>query len=253
MHKRPAGNYKPIIFCRASHPQRETDRSDGMEKLKVQAIVTDGDGTLWPGSVAAYIGKRYLAWKLASADLHAFGNGLLGAKEVKGIIKEAGADGNAEAMRRFYEVLMSVGMGDERSMYRYASSYIARHRIGAVWELIGGVREGSTVILSTIGGSTSSRAAADQLGIDHIISNRDLFSGPDGRLTGIELRVRNGEEKRHEAMMLLDEREMDPSKCAAIGDSMGDVPTLMSVGLRYASPHATDDVKKVPGIRLLRR
>ncbi len=225
-----------------------------MERVKADAIVSDGDGTLWRGSAAAGIGKYYMAWELYSRDFGAVMKGWNGAREVKRIVADFGADGNAEALKRFYEVLMSVGLGDERGMYKYARRYISWHRISAVQELINAVGEEPAVILSTIDGSTAARAAADHFkNIDHIISNIDLFDGRNGMLSGVRLVVRNGEEKRHEAMGLLDRLGLDPSRCAAIGDSDGDVPTLKSVGLRYASPFANEAVMRVPGIRLLRR
>lgn len=137
-------------------------------------------------------------------------------------------------------------------MEKYAIQYMHKHHIESVEEFLGSKRNWATPrILSTIGGSSAAYAAFKYFGIDYSISNEDKF-GPDYKLIGVDLLIKNGEEKLSATIKLLDKLGIKITECSAVGDSSNDIPILKSVRFRYASPFATEDVKKLPNIVQLR-
>lgn len=222
-----------------------------MRKLKVDALIADLDNTLCEGRVAQGIGKSYLVRELLRGNFDTFSEGWKGAKRVRAVVKAAGVNGEAEGLREFYAVLTSLGVGEKHEMYRFARKYVGDYAIREVQAFMKDVANGTPKILSTVGGSTAAIAAGTYFGIAHTVSNKDLFS-PDGRLSGVKLLIRNGEEKLSATEELLEQMNIRLSRCVVIGDSAVDIPLLKAAGLGYASPFATEEVRNVPGVTQLR-
>src|SRR5580704_5422274 len=113
-----------------------------MEKTKAQAIILDGDGTLWRGRVAAGIGKAYMIREALHGHFGTVKQGYVGAKKVKGIVVTAGADGESVGLAAFYGVLKETGLGTKEEMRKYALKYIRSHTVKEVEEFLSQNRDG---------------------------------------------------------------------------------------------------------------
>jgi len=124
---------------------------------KVQAVVVDGDNTLWKHGVAEGIGRSYLIRELKNGNLGTFFRGFKGAIEVKRTVaKLGGAEGEAEGMKLFYQVLVDNGLGTYREMSALARKHIDRNSIESVSDLVLDKLENRVpVFLSTMSGTTS--------------------------------------------------------------------------------------------------
>jgi hydroxymethylpyrimidine pyrophosphatase-like HAD family hydrolase len=214
------------------------------------AIIVAGNNTLWRGNVAAGIRKEYVIRRALAFDFAAVKASLRGTKHVKEVVKASGVNGEAEGLKALYQVLTENGMGRESEMRAYAYKYIRRHEITAVRAIIVDAKPDILTHLATIGGSTAANVAETYFNIFHCVSNRDIFQ--DGWLAGIELLVRNGEEKLSATVSRLEEFNLKIERCAVIGASEEDIPLLKAAGQRFASPMANDEVKRIPGITQIR-
>src|SRR5271157_2403540 len=112
-----------------------------MNGRRTRAIIVND--ALCSGRVADGIGKAYLIRELrrgvsefdiknplqsfvdgTKKGFHNFGVGWKGKKEVLQTVVDNGAKGEAMGLRRFYEVLMSVGLGQQDEMREFALEYI---------------------------------------------------------------------------------------------------------------------------------
>lgn len=217
-----------------------------MPQTKVEAIVADGDDTLWKGRVAEGIGKAYLLGELRTFHLGTFVAGLKCARRVSETTRNKGVNREIEGLKSFYNSLVENGLGTEQTMYRYAGRYIQRHRLTAVSVFLG--QFDCPKFLATVGGSTAATAAAEIFGFKEFISNRDLFEQDSHKLRGIKIDVRNGEDKYRQTVKMLERHNLRLEKCDVVGNDMLDVPILQAAHQPYASPLATEEVKRIKGI-----
>lgn len=227
-----------------------------MEMKKAKALVVDGCGTSWEGRVGSGIGEAILKREFLHGHLRNVIEGVRGRTEVKRIVKEKGVNGEAEGLKKFYEILVRLGLGERYEMSRYAHDYIGEHINLGVWSIVNIFDSNAPRILSTIGGSTAANAALHYFNFTHVLSNIDVFANPDiftlGRkLKGVELRIMNGEQKLAVTSALLDGFGIKIGDCAVIGDGISAVPLLRSAGLPIGVHNSIDEVKGIKGITMM--
>lgn len=260
------------------------------ETTKVQAVIVDGDNTLWRGRAAEGIGKAYLLRELKHFHLPTFFRGLEGAKQVNAIVREVGGvEGEMQGQKRFYEILVENGLGTKKGMYQYASRYIDSHLVWNVSDLLyKNLDQEIPVFLATASGTSAASYAISRLeyiqgrelrmaavecidltdrGVENAIKmsqsmfkkfrlangvfNSETFD-KDGRLTGIEMTITTGENKLAATVTMLDKFNIRVGDCMMVGDSGLDVPLLKSAKVAIASPFANEEVKAVKGIMPIR-
>lgn len=256
-----------------------------MDTTKVQAVIVDGDKTLWRGRAAEGIGKAYLLEELRHLHFSTFIRGVKGAKEVKAIVRDVGGVvGEIQGQKRFYEVLVENGLGTKEGMYKHARGHIDSHIIESVNDLVyKNLEQGIPVFLATASGTSAASYAIRRLeyiqgrevrmaavesdmsdsGVESAINlslkafnkfrladgvfNTETFDENE-KLTGIEMTITTGENKLAATVAMLDKFNIRVGDCMMVGDSGLDVPLLRSAKVAIASPFANEEVKAVKGI-----
>lgn len=218
-----------------------------------KAIIVDYDKTFVDDRIAAAIGKAYILRELKHGHFLNFMHGVQGSKRVMEVVKAEGENGNAEGLKAFYDVLIGMGLGKKDEIREFAARYLRKHQIEAVGEFLYWTDVTLPRILATTGGSTAAQLAAKAFDFEHVIANEDLFDDHGG-LTGVKLTIRNGRDKRDAVLDLLRTLEIPIEKCVMIGDGQDDIPLFMAVPpeRRFASPLASEEVRRIPGITVLR-
>ncbi len=208
----------------------------------IDAVVTDGDGTLWKGAVSAAIGKEYLSKALRDRDVVTFVSGVLGAAQVVFMSEFRGPAGSVNGQKKFYDTLIANGIGMRNEMRTFASQHIRKNTIEKVESIIRyHTLWNIPTFLSTMAGSTAAEYAVESLSLAGAVSNVDMFDDI-GKLVGFSVTMHNGEEKLAKTESMLDKYNIRLNNCMAIGDSANDIPLLMSAKIAVASPFASDEV-----------
>ena len=203
---------------------------------RTRMVFYDGDDTLWKGMIAEGIGKGFMIEALRRGDLGVVGAGILGSLEVKGMLRN-GKD--ADALRRFYDILIENGLGDEVDIRRLARTYIRTHELGEVSGLRREVDLPS--ILITKGGSTGADVAAGYFKMERYVANEDMFDARM-RINGVNLKVRNGRDKLMLAIEIAGSLD-EIKRSTVIGNDDADILLMSEAGFSVASPYATKEVK----------
>lgn len=213
-------------------------------RTRAHAIVTDGDRTLWPKNSAEHgIGLPYIIREFKRLHIPTGVDGVRGYLEVKRAVKanpKMDRDG-AAGLQIFYARLNKAGIGREGEMEEMAYQYVLSHRLFTTWEIVTGFENRFYV---SCNGSSVAKAANRIYKFKDYTSNIDVF-GPTGLITGVEVRMGDGEAKAREAFDMLTRRGLSLKKSAYVGDSDSDIPALKEAGFPVASPLATDEVKAV--------
>ncbi len=208
----------------------------------IDAVVTDGDGTLWKGAVSAAIGKEYLLKALRDRDIATFASGILGAAQVMLMSEFRGPAGSVDSQKKFYDTLIANGIGMRNEMRTFASRHIRKNTIDKVENVVRYYTLWNTpTFLSTMAGSTAAECVVESLSLTESVSNVDIFDNI-GKLVGFSVTMRNGEEKLAKTESMLDKYNIRLDNCMVIGDSANDIPLLMSAKIAVASPFASDKV-----------
>jgi len=148
-----------------------------MNNTKVQALVVDGDNTLWRGRAAEGIGKRYLLRELKRLHLPTFYRGYKGAKEVMAIVKElGGVEGEMKGQKRFYEVLIENDLGRKDEMRAFVEDFMKGHLVNQVCLLvIQNGQRGIPVFLTTASGTTAAEYTTQYFSMKDRVSNTEIF------------------------------------------------------------------------------
>ncbi len=208
----------------------------------IDAVVTDGDNTLWKGRVGTAIGREYLAMAMREKNVPAFVNGALNAAQVLLMAKFLGPEGVSKGQKRFYDTLIANGIGRKEEMHTFAGRHIRDNIIEKVESIVRYYTMADMpVFLSTMAGSTAAEYAAGSFGLSGSVSNIERFDN-DGRLVEFSIAMSNGEEKLASTEKALDKYNIRLSECMVIGDSIADIPMLMSAKIAIASPLASEEV-----------
>ena len=208
----------------------------------IDAVVTDGDGTLWKGAVSAAIGKEYLLKALRDKDIATFVSGILGAARVVSISTFHDHEGSVKGQKTFYDTLIANGIGMKNEMRTFARQHIRKNIIEKIENMIRYYTLWNTpTFLSTMAGSTAAEYAVENLNLTESVSNVDMFDDT-GKLVGFSVAMHNGEEKLAKTESMLDKYNIKLDNCIVIGNSANDIPLLMSAKIAVASPFASDKV-----------
>lgn len=222
-----------------------------------QALIVDGDNTLWQGRTAEGIGKALFTQEAKRLHLRKLLRGLRGRKEIEEILRTVGGvEGDIRGLERFYQLLLENEVGDLEHMYRYAGRYIRAHLIDSVSALVRTeLLSGRPVFLTTASGDATARYVerdlytiplADSCHNEEVYDNR-------GRLVGFRLPIFDGETKLHTTEEMAGRHGLRLSDCTVVGNDALDVPLLRAAGEAFYSPYATDEVKAIKGIKEIRR
>jgi hypothetical protein len=218
---------------------------------KKQGFVSDADNTLYRGRwVEGGLGYKLIreAW-----DAHNYGlvfRGVWGAAQVKLLLRKEKLNVTREVdgLKLFYGILVRNGLGDCTQMAAYARSYISQNYINSAQCLLNQLPNGMPKIIVTLGGDTGAGVSKWLFNFNGAVSNTDLFY-PNGRLAGIKVDIRTGEDKARAAWKAAKQFGIELSNCAVMGDGLADIQMLMDSGLPIASPYADPEVlKAVPNI-----
>ncbi len=206
----------------------------------MKGVVIDGDRTAWKGNAAEMgIGIPYILSALRRVNLVTATKGIRGYFEVKKLVKSLPAEErDVKGLILFYRKLSESKLGRPTEMYLMAQSYLQTHRIKESWQILMGFT--GPRFLASMNGSNVALAASAIFRFDDFVSNQDLFEG--GRLSGVSVRMRNGEDKLREVSNMLSKLGIRLNQCFAIGDSITDIPMLREAGLAIASPFATPEI-----------
>lgn len=216
---------------------------------KSQAIIVDGDNTLWKGIATKEIGKRYLISEARHLHLCTVISGLKASRRIGKLISER-SESEVAALPEFYRLLTENNLGVKEEMFRYSNEFIKKNKIKVVTNLLEQVSDFKPIILVTGASSTVAEAAKSNFRIDHYISNIDLFDR--GKLVGVKMLINTAEDKLTAVNAVLETLDMRIDRCTAIGDSRLDVAVLKAAGCRIASPLANKEVLSIKGIVPLR-
>ncbi len=219
---------------------------------KAKALLLDGDGTIWKGSVSKGIGIGYLMRSAAALNVGSFKSLVRGAREIsRRISNSSDPECLSKGLEELYALLSRNNLGTKSEMMAFSVSYINRHTIPEMRYLMHEVSRTRPLFLITISGSTSSIAAKSALPLTDFVSNEDIFND-SGKLTGVNLIVRNGDDKVAKTHYLLKKYGLQIRDCAAFGDGEVDMPLLKAAKISVASPYAQDAVKGETDFVMLR-
>lgn len=227
-----------------------------------EALLCDGDDSLWKKKITEGICKDYLSDELADAlnsvislnfdagkdHLAKFYNGAVGALDVLSIVKKDPIYGEANGLKRAYEILVENGLGTKEKMKYFAKKHIEKKKIKGAKELIEKWYPKKS-FLATLAGSSAAKAAKEYFEMNDCVSNIDNFD-KNGNLTGVNLILRNGEDKLNAVNEMLKKYGLEVSHCAFIADSTNDIPLAQEVKLLIASPFAIGEIKNMADIRI---
>ncbi len=209
----------------------------------VKAVLFDGDGTLWRGSVSKGIGINYLMRAAIRLDVDAFKSLVAGARSIsKNISDNKDPECLAKSLEELYHILVDNNLGAKEEMMAFSSAYLSKHMIPDMKYLLNALSHDRPLFLITISGSTSAAAARKVLPLTDSASNQDIFDS-SGRLLGVNLTIKNGEDKLVKASSLLEKYGLRLRECAAFGDGAVDLPMLKAVKISVASKYASDLIK----------
>lgn len=209
----------------------------------VKAMIFDGDGTVWKGSVSKGIGMGYLMQSATGLDVRAFKSLVRGAVDIsRKISKNEDPECLAKGLEELYSILVKNNLGTQSEMMAFAASYLSKYTIPNMRYLMYAMSSARPLFLITISGSTSALAARNSLPFTDFVSNEDIFD-ISGKLKGVNLIVRNGEDKAARAQAMLEKYDLNIRDCAAFGDGTVDLPMLKAAKISVASPYAEDAIK----------
>lgn len=212
-----------------------------------RAIICDGDDTLWRGMIAEGIGMRILSEEFMRGHLRICMKGLAGSLQVRKIMREKG---DAEALKRFYEILRENGLGNRDRMHRLATRHIREKKITEITSLLREVPVPS--VLVTKGGSTGAEAAVAYFRMREYIANLDIFDS-QGMIAGVDIVVSGGEAKRRLVIDRLGGLDTLRNS-TVIGNGSADMLLMAEARFVIASPFATEEVKNMADVLIeLRR
>ena len=208
----------------------------------IDAVVTDGDNTLWKGAVSTAIGKEYLAKAFREYDVPAFVSGAARAAQVLLMAKFMGHEGPSAGQKRFYNTLIANGIGRKNELCAFAGQHIRNNTIEKVENIVRYYSVGSIpVFLSTMAGTTAAEYATESFRLAGSVSNTEMFDS-SGRLVEFSVTMYNGEEKLANTESMVNKYNVMLRDCMVIGDSANDIPLLKSAKIALASPFASDEV-----------
>ncbi len=209
---------------------------------KTKAVILDGDNTLWKGRASKGIGTYILARELRKGHLITVLKGISGAKRVSNIAKSDSKNGDWMGLEEFYKVMSGLTTVTRSQMLEASRKYIRENQINEVARLVSDYNVYRPSFLITIAGSSVAQSACDILPLSGYQSNIDKFDSKE-RLTGVDIRIKNGSDKTISAMDLLRPLGIALRDCTVIGDSENDLELLSESGFSIASPLAIDSVK----------
>ncbi len=209
----------------------------------IDAVVVDGDRTLWKGNATEALGKAYLVKAFRELNLYKTVNYAFGMGCVSFIVNaRKDSDGIPEGQRKFYEVLIENGMGTRDEMSDIVGRHIRNNIVEKVGKIVDYYVTGDIpVLLSTMAGSTIADYAKYNFGLTETASNTEIFDN-SGKLVGFDAKITCGESKLALTEEALDRRGLKLWKCMVIGDSIHDIPMLQSAKIAMASPFASEEV-----------
>ena len=213
-------------------------------RQRAVAVISDGDRTLWKSNAAEWgIGKPYIMQALRTGRFATAWRGVIGYLEIKRAIRKdptIEVDG-AKGLEMFYSKLRRSGIGKSIEMQGMAYEYIIGHRLRSTFEI---VTYFDRKFLASCNGSSVAAAANRVFNFTNFVSNQDLFDR-NGLLTGLDVRIRDGEDKARCVFDMLVRHGISLMDCIYIGDNSSDIPALKMARFPVASPFATEEVKAV--------
>lgn len=213
---------------------------------KTKCIISDLDNTLCKGRVSESIGIGYIKKDIVDGNYARAFRGLNGALKIIMMLRKGDENTkDIDGLKMFYETLIENHIGDAALMERFSRTHMLRKSIPPVAEMVCNAQIPS--ILATQSGSTAAHSAKSLFRFTEVISNLDIFDN-NGRLMGIKVIMANGESKLELVKSALDRLNIRIRDCTVVGDSVVDVPMLMSARIRVASPFAKKSVLELPNI-----
>ena len=209
----------------------------------IDAVVVDGDNTLWKGSTAEALGKAYLVKAVRELKLYKAANCTFRTARANFMINIRGDPEEIPyGQKKFYDVMIDNDIGMKEEMH----SIIGKHIRKNIIEKIGGIVDyyvtGDTpVFLSTMAGSTTADCAREGFRLTDTVSNTERFDS-SGKLIGFDAKIICGESKLALTEDALDKYGLRIRNCMVIGDSIHDIPMLESAKIAMASPFASEKV-----------
>lgn len=210
---------------------------------KIEAVVVDGDGTMWKRSTTEALGRWYLVKAVRELQFRKVANCALGMASAELMLIVRGAsNGIPHGQKKFYDMLVENGMGMKEEMHEIVGGHMRNN----VVERVGGivnyyVAEGIPAFLATMAGSTTADYAKYNFRLTDTVSNAEIFDN-SGKLIGFDARITCGESKLAHAEEALGRHGLKLWNCIAIGDSVHDIPMLKSAKIAMASPFASEKV-----------
>ena len=123
----------------------------------IDAVVVDGDRTLWRGSATGALGKAYLVKTFRELNLYKTANYAFGMVYVNSIVNaRRDSDGIPNGQMKFYEVMIENNFGMKEEMNSIIGRHIRKNAIEKVANIVDYYVTGDVpVFLSTMAGSTT--------------------------------------------------------------------------------------------------
>jgi hypothetical protein len=209
----------------------------------IDAVVVDGDWTMWKRSTTEALGREYLVKAVRELKLYKAANYAFGIACVKCMTNANGdSDRIPNGQRKFYEVMAENNIGVKEEMNSIVGRHIRKNAIEKVAKIVDYYATGDTpVFLSTMAGSTTAEYAKYNFRLTDTVSNAERFDN-SGKLIGFDARITCGESKLALTEEALDRYGLKLRNCMVIGDSVYDMPMLRSAKIAMASPFASEKV-----------
>ena len=215
----------------------------------IDAVVVDGDRTLWKGYAIEALGKAYLVKAVRELNLYKAANYAFGIANA-GLIINAyrDSDGIPNGQKKFYDVMIENDMGMKEEMNSIVGKHIRNNVIEKVAKIVDYyVTWNIPVLLSTMAGSTTADYAKYNFRLTDTVSNVEIFDNSK-KLIGFDAKITCGESKLALTEEVLDRHGLKLWNCMVIGDSVYDMPMLQSAKISMASPFASEKVLELKRI-----
>lgn len=215
----------------------------------IDAVVVDGDKTLWKRSATEALGKAYLLRAIRELNLYKTANYAFGIANASLIINaHRDSDGIPSGQKKFYDVMIENNMGMKEEMSSIVGKHIRNNVIENVAKIVDYYVTGDIpVLLSTMAGSTTADYARYNFRLTDTVSNVEIFDNSK-KLIGFDARITCGESKLALTEEVLDRHGLRLWNCMVIGDSIHDIPMLQSAKIAMASPFASEKVLELKRI-----
>ncbi len=149
------------------------------------------------------------------------------------------------AMTLMYEGMIATS-AKRIDMFRHYVHHMRRRQSEEVSHIAEEAK--NRTLVASLCGSTLARAAKRTYRLDGCISNKDVFT--DGVLTGVNMRLLDGEDKLSRVERHLYMHGILIRHCAVVGGSISDIPLMMEADISIAAPHAPYAVKSIASVQM---